>query len=162
MVLLLVALAVAVTAFAVSRRNPADAAGGWRWFAGWAGAGTLLSFSVLSGFTIGMFLAPLVLGALWTVAGRARLWPEGLGLFAGVATTCLLVAVLALPYRPCPPSGSGSLATGSLATGSSSCGGFDPFAWAVAGVALALASGFAYAFAHKSRRGVSPGVAVLG
>ncbi|CAN5821797.1 hypothetical protein BH20ACT7_BH20ACT7_04380 [soil metagenome] len=147
MLLLLVALAVAVTALATARRDPADAAGGWPWFAGWTGAGALLSFSVVTGFTIGMFLVPLVLAALWTVARRARLWPEGLGLIAGVAATCLVVVLLNLDYQPCPPSGSATLAPGTQATGS--CGGFDPVGWAVASVALASASAFAYVSAHR-------------
>ena len=40
---------------------------GRAWFAAWAGAGGLLVFAFLTGFSIGLFVLPFALVAVWLV-----------------------------------------------------------------------------------------------
>lgn len=122
---------------------------GWKGFLAWALAGGLLLFSFLSGFSIGLFLLPLALVALWLVARRARAWPELFGAGAGFGAICLLVAFLSRDYNPCPE-GPITLRPGETEF---ECGGTDPIPWLVAGLALVVVSALAYALARRSRSG---------
>ena len=76
---------------------------GWRWFAGWAVVGGTLVFALLTALSIGIFVAPFAIAALILVVRRARLWPESLGVLAGIGAVA--VAVAALNWRPEPGSG---------------------------------------------------------
>jgi hypothetical protein len=74
---------------AVLARSSAGTAGGrgWRWFLAWAVSGALFLFSMLTGFSIGLFLFPLVVVISVFVVRRAP-WPaEALGFAGGLGVT---------------------------------------------------------------------------
>jgi hypothetical protein len=83
------------TAGVLAWRSRARRSGrGALWFAGWALAGFLMSFSFITGLSIGLFIHPV--GALVLLA-VARVSPhpaEASGFLAGVAATGLLVLVI--------------------------------------------------------------------
>jgi hypothetical protein len=63
-------------------------------FASWASVGFLLAFGVLAILSIGapfFLIGVLLLGVL---LGRGPRWPHSLGLFAGVGTVCLVIALI--------------------------------------------------------------------
>jgi hypothetical protein len=94
---------------------------GWHWFLACALAGGLFTFSLLTGFSIGLFLLPAAAVALFWVARRSG-GRETVGLFEGVGWTLLAVAFI--------QSGSGDL---------------DARPWLLAGVVLSLGAVGAYA-----------------
>jgi hypothetical protein len=114
---------------------------GWRWFCAWAVAGGLVFLSLLTGFSIGVFILPFAALAVWFVARTARAWPELFGVGTGAGAVCLLVAALNREYNPCPE-GPITVPPGET---SYSCGGLDPLPWLVAGIVLGLAGAAAYA-----------------
>ncbi len=67
---------------------------GWLGFWAWAFAGGLLLFSLVTGLSIGLFVAPFALLALVLVGWRTRAWPESLGALTGFGALCLAVAFL--------------------------------------------------------------------
>jgi hypothetical protein len=105
--------------FAVRRVD--DGPHGWHWFLAWALAGGLFTFSLLTGFSIGLFLLPAAAVALFWVARRSG-GRETVGLFEGVGWTLLAVAFI--------QSGSGDL---------------DARPWLLAGIVLSLGAAGAYA-----------------
>jgi hypothetical protein len=67
---------------------------GWRWFFAWSVAGFLMSFSLVTGFSIGLFILPVAAGTLIWAALRSPHPREASGFLAGVAATvALMVAV---------------------------------------------------------------------
>jgi hypothetical protein len=64
---------------------------GWRWFSAWAGAGAFFVFSLLSGFSIGLFLLPLATIAMFWLALHAPYWREAAGFLLGGAVVGLVV-----------------------------------------------------------------------
>ncbi|MGH2994771.1 MAG: hypothetical protein ACRDON_09000 [Gaiellaceae bacterium] len=100
---------------------------GWPWFWAWGLAGGLVLFALLTGFSIGLFLLPLAVVALVLVARRARGWPEGLGVLAGVAAVCLSVGGLQLAAD----------------------GGLDPRPWLAVGAALGALAVGGYMFLRR-------------
>jgi uncharacterized membrane protein len=85
--------ALLVAAVAVARRSE-RAGRGPSWFAGWALAGALFLFSLATGFSIGLFVLPLVAVVLLWVASRAPRWREACGFLAGcVAMVAFFVAL---------------------------------------------------------------------
>jgi hypothetical protein len=68
--------------------------GGWPWFAAWTCAGALMTFSFLTGFSIGLFLLPVAGGTLLAVAWRAPGAPDAVGFFEGVGLMLLLVPLV--------------------------------------------------------------------
>jgi hypothetical protein len=70
-------------------RSRGDVAGGrgWRWFLAWAVSGAVFLFSVLTGFSIGLFLFPLVVVVGVFVARRSPRPAEALGFVAGLGVT---------------------------------------------------------------------------
>ena len=66
---------------------------GWGWFAGWAGAGALFVFSLLTGFSIGLFLLPLATIAMFWLALHAPYWREATGFPLGAALVVLFIFV---------------------------------------------------------------------
>ena len=67
---------------------------GWRWFWAWACFGALFVFALLTGFSVGLFLLPLVAFVGVAVARRASGWREALGAFLGAALAIEAVAAL--------------------------------------------------------------------
>ena len=123
---------------------------GWTAFAAWALAGALLVFSVLSGFSIGLFILPLALIAIAAVAWRAAAWPESVGAVAGAGTVCLLIAFLSRDYDPCPQGRVRVLRPGETSV---ECGGMDPVPWLVIGIVLvAIPVASHAAMRRRSRR----------
>jgi hypothetical protein len=117
---------------------------GWSAFAAWSLAGTLFVLSVLGAASIGLFILPLALIALFLAVRFCSRWPEALGLLAGAGAVALLVAYRSRDYNPCPDSG--------IITGNGECGGFSPTPWLVLGVVLLAASLVAYMGAVRWRR----------
>jgi hypothetical protein len=67
---------------------------GWRWFWAWACFGGLFAFALLTGFSIGLFLLPLVVVGGFAVARRASGWREALGSLVGAAVVVEVLAAL--------------------------------------------------------------------
>lgn len=102
-------------------------------FAAWALAGALGAVVIVAMPSIGLFLAPLAVLALWTAArrtgaGQAR--ASG-GLLAGVGLLALGVGLGHLPEANC--------IHGQIPAGSTGCEEFDETPWIVAG-ALGVAA----------------------
>jgi hypothetical protein len=66
---------------------------GRRWFLAWAVAGFLMSFSFVTGFSIGLFLLPLAAFALIWAARRSPHLREATGFLLGIVPTAALLAV---------------------------------------------------------------------
>ncbi len=138
-------------AFILRRRSDAAGRRGWRWFAAWALAGGLFTFSYLTGFSIGLFLLPLAASALFFVAWQAPRLAETVGFAGGIALVALLVAFLSRDYKPCGTHGSLSVPPGAPPGTSVSCGGTDPVPWLVSGLALGVVATLTYAFLSRQR-----------
>jgi hypothetical protein len=78
---------------AVRRRGYAGGRG-WLWFAAWLASGALFAFSLATGFSIGLFLLPLVAAALLAVAWLSPHVREASGFLAGVLVFAGILAVL--------------------------------------------------------------------
>jgi hypothetical protein len=84
-----------VTAVVLAWRSRARRGGrGPTWFAGWTLAGFLMSFSFITGLSIGLFMLPVAALVLLAVARISPHPAEASGFFAGVAATGLLVLVI--------------------------------------------------------------------
>jgi hypothetical protein len=83
----------------------------------WAGAGLLLVFGFIAGFSVGLpfFYAGLI--ALGVLAARGPRWPAQLGLGAGAGLSCLIVAAAIAAERE-PSTGIWALVGGALVAGS--------------------------------------------
>ena len=101
---------------------------GWGWFGAWASAGALCAFAFVSMASIGLFVAPFALLALFLVGRRGVRGPEVLGLVAGAGAIVILIGAL-------NTDGHGSL---------------DPRLWFGAGAALVATSVVAYSSARRS------------
>jgi len=73
---------VVLLAAAVVMRRAAGAERGTGWFAWWAAAGAVFTFSFVTGFTIGLFILPVAALLLFWVARRAP-GAEAMGFAAG-------------------------------------------------------------------------------
>jgi hypothetical protein len=115
---------------------------GWQSFAEWAVALALLSFALIGAATIGMFVFPFAVVALFVAERRNRPWPESLtGGLVGIGSVLLLVAYINRGYSPCPP----GRVRMRLGPGEHfSCGGFDPMPWLAIGTLLASAGFVGY------------------
>jgi hypothetical protein len=67
---------------------------GRAWFAGWAVAGFLFSFSLITGLSAGLFMLPLAAFAVLLVAWRSPHLLESPGFLLGVAATAAVVIVI--------------------------------------------------------------------
>ena len=67
---------------------------GWLWFLAWLIAGFLMSFSLITGFSIGLLILPLAGGLLIWVARRSPHLLQASGFVAGLGATALLVAAI--------------------------------------------------------------------
>jgi hypothetical protein len=88
-------LLVLVAAALAWRRHGKPGGRGWWWFLAWSLAGFLMTFSFVTGFSIGLFILPVAAGALIWVALRSPHLREASGFAAGVGATALLVAAVA-------------------------------------------------------------------
>ena len=94
----------------------------------WMLVGALLSFAVITGFSIGFAVAPLALLGVFLAVRRAGVGPQTFGVLDGAAAMCLVVALLNRE------------------------GTRDPVPWVVAAVVLAVAGFAGY---HVARRALS-------
>jgi hypothetical protein len=76
------------------RRDIAGGRGPW-WFLVWVVAGFLMSFSFVTGFSVGIFILPVAGAVLIWGAHRAPHPREAVGFLGGVAATALFVAAIA-------------------------------------------------------------------
>jgi hypothetical protein len=67
---------------------------GWSWYGAWVAAGFLMSFSLIAGFSIGLFILPFAAWALLWVARRSPHAVEASGFVTGIGATALLILVL--------------------------------------------------------------------
>jgi len=74
------------------RRTKKRRRAGWSGFAAWCLAGALFSFSLLTGFSIGLFLLPLVIAALYLAVRSAPDFRAALGFVAGLGVILLVLA----------------------------------------------------------------------
>jgi len=86
----------------------------WGFFV-WTGAGLLVVFGFLAGFSIGLPFFYLGLIALGYLAVRGPRWPAHLGLVAGAGFSCLVVAAFNAAERD-PSAGDWTLAGLGLTT----------------------------------------------
>jgi hypothetical protein len=64
------------------------------WFVAWTLAGFLITFSFLTGLTIGLFILPAAAAVLLAVAARSPHLLEGIGFVVGVAANVALILAL--------------------------------------------------------------------
>jgi hypothetical protein len=91
-VILVYPLALAVCCMYIVRRHGSAAGRGIWWFLAWAVAGFGMSFSFVTGFSIGLFILPFALVALVLIARRSPHWPEASGFVTGTGWMLLLIA----------------------------------------------------------------------
>jgi hypothetical protein len=78
-------LAAALYLMWKSRQRGLGARRGWIWFNAWVGAGVLFLFSLVTGFSIGLFLFPAAAIAIFWLAVNAPYWREVAGFPVGAA-----------------------------------------------------------------------------
>jgi len=83
-------LVAAAAVLAWRHRGVAGGRGG-QWFSAWLLAGFLMSFSLVTGFSIGLLILPLAAAALIWVATRSPHLVEASGFVLGIAATALLI-----------------------------------------------------------------------
>jgi hypothetical protein len=69
-------------------------AAGWPWFAAWAVAGAVFMLSLLTGFSIGLFLFPAATVAIFWLAVNAPYLREVSGFLIGLGAVLLVVALI--------------------------------------------------------------------
>lgn len=117
-----------IGAFAVLLKRDRVGGRGWLWFAAWSVAGTLFTFSFLTGLSIGLLVLPLAAAALFAAAALAPHLAESSGFVAGAGVTALIV---------------------SAANWGEAQSGVEPMPWLIAGLALIAAAAFGYAAASR-------------
>jgi hypothetical protein len=93
-VILLYPLALVAAGVAVWRGRAATRGPTWRGFVIWTVAGGLMTFSLLTGLSIGLFIFPLAAIVLFAAARVAPRPRDSLGLFVGAALVIATVFVL--------------------------------------------------------------------
>jgi formate hydrogenlyase subunit 3/multisubunit Na+/H+ antiporter MnhD subunit len=121
---------------------------GWGWFAAWAGAGVPLAFSLARALSIGLFVLPFALLALWAIFRRSPPRTTAFGLASGAGLVCLVIWALNTGSSPCPERGTMTVPPGGV---EEECGGLYALPFLVAGIVLTLV-GLAL-FAAARRRG---------
>lgn len=89
-------LLVVVAALVAWHHRLTNAGRGWRWSLAWIVAGFLWSFSLMTGFSIGLLLLPAAAVLLLWVASRSPHLLEALGFVGGLAVTAALVTAIQL------------------------------------------------------------------
>ncbi len=87
-------LLVFIAAALAWRRHGEPGGRGWRWFLAWSLAGFLMSFSLVTGFSIGLFILPVAAGTLMWDALRSPHLREASGFVAWLGATALLIAAV--------------------------------------------------------------------
>jgi hypothetical protein len=77
-------------------RRGAEGGRGRSWFVAWIAAGFLMSFSLITWFSIGLFILPFAAGMLIWVAHRAPHVLEALGFAAGIGATAVLIVAISV------------------------------------------------------------------
>jgi hypothetical protein len=119
---------------------------GWLGFGLWAAAGAAASVVIAGAATIGLFVLPVALLLAALLATRLRVWPESLGVLAGIAGAVLAIGVANLGSNPCSDSGTVVLQVGEHQAG---CGGMAAAPFLVAGFVLAISAAGAYWLARR-------------
>lgn len=127
------------------RRRDRSGGRGWRWFGAWGAAGLLLTFSYLTGFSIGGLVFPFAVAALFFAAARSPHFAESVGFLGGIGGVALLVAFLNRDYKPCGEHGQLSIPPGAPPGTSVSCGGVDAEPWLNFGAVTSAIAIAAYA-----------------
>ena len=112
---------------------------GWSAFVAWAVNGALLTVSFIS--AVGLFVLPLAALLAWMLSRYSPQHRDATGLLAGAGGLALFLGVVNLGHRPCPESGTVTILT---EAGSSSCGGWDPIPFFIAGSVIIVAAVGAY------------------
>jgi hypothetical protein len=136
-----------LAAAAMVMRRTTGSRRGATWFGAWTAAGALFTFSLITGFSIGLFVLPLAVALLLWVAHRAP-GREAIGFFEGIGLVLILVWLRNRDYTPCPAGGLSIPASAPPGT-SVSCGGFDARPWLLAGLVSSLLAVVAYALARR-------------
>jgi len=89
----LLVIAATVIALRSAERGFGSDGTHWRWFVAWSVAGAAMTFSFLTGLSIGLFVLPLAAVLLLWVARRAPHLADALGFVEGIAVLLLLVDV---------------------------------------------------------------------
>jgi hypothetical protein len=84
-------LLVVVAASLAWQRRGAPGGRGGPWFTAWLVAGFLMSFSLITGLSIGLFILPIAAAVLIWVATRSPHLVEASGFVLGIAATALLI-----------------------------------------------------------------------
>jgi hypothetical protein len=87
-------LLVVVAVLLIRTQQPTAAGHGWRWLLAWVGAGFLWSFSLLTGFSIGLLLLPVAAALLLWVARRSPHVREAVGFVGGLGVTAAVVVLI--------------------------------------------------------------------
>lgn len=74
------------------RRRKREPRPGWVGFSAWTAAGTVFTFSLLTGLSIGLLFLPLVVAALYFAARSAPDFYASIGFVAGIGVVLLVVA----------------------------------------------------------------------
>jgi hypothetical protein len=91
---LLFPVVIGVAGYLAWRHRSTPHGKGWEWFLAWTGAGFLLSFSLITGLSIGLFIFPFAAIWLLWVASRSPHFPEAWGIAVGIGATALLIVLL--------------------------------------------------------------------
>jgi hypothetical protein len=92
-VILLYPILLIGAAVVVLQRKDRVGGRGWLWFTAWLLTGALFTFSLVTGFSIGLLFLPLVAAALFGVAWLSPHLREASGLLVGAAA--FVVALVA-------------------------------------------------------------------
>jgi hypothetical protein len=130
MIFIFPVLLIAAVLVALRRADRGSNATHPRWFLAWTLAGAGLTFSFLTGLSIGLFVLPFAAAILWLVLRTAPIVPDALGFVAGIGVVLLLVAFL-----------------------NRGGDGLDPLPWLLAGLCLdVLAIGTYALLSHRTPR----------
>jgi hypothetical protein len=84
-----------VVAAALARRQDRSVGGrGWKWSSAWICAGFLWSFSLATGFSVGLLVLPAAAAVMLWLARRSPHLIESLGFVGGVAVTAAVMTAL--------------------------------------------------------------------
>jgi len=83
-----------VAGYVAWKRRGVAGGRGWLWYGAWIAAGFLMSFSLITGFSIGLFILPLAGAMLIWVARRSPHVVEASGFVTGIAATALLIVAI--------------------------------------------------------------------
>jgi hypothetical protein len=83
-----------VAALVIAGRRAETTRGGWHWFGNWAVAGGLMTFSFLTGFSIGLLVLPVAAAVVLWVASRTPGVADAAGFFAGMGILLLTIGLV--------------------------------------------------------------------